>query len=381
MEIKEWRSLAIQSVALFFIVFSCCVCFAGRMQENPETTVLAERRTPEPSASSQAEQQEQEEIQAAESVTKSEIESMSDTYIRIPKEGIGQVSEVYIHNEYMESKIQVTFRGIATGSITKDSVLRIHGFRVSKGRVDEKKDTLLKKLVVNDQKNSLVDKNTIQIDMVTEKLFEPTLYEAEDAYYISLVEPKKAFEKIVVIDAGHGGMDEGTSSQDGRHVEKDYTLLVIKNLQKLLEKEDIKVYYTRMEDKEVSKKDRTKLANRLQADVFISVHCNASTVGERTAHGMETLYSKRKNGKKELTNKRLAEIMLKNIGEETGLRMRGTIERKNLYLLNHAEVPSVIVEIAYMSNKNDLKYIMKESGRQKIAQGIFDGVMQALEEE
>ena len=61
--------------------------------------------------------------------------------------------------------------------------------------------------------------------------------------------------------------------------------------------------------------------------------------------------------------------------------MRGTIERKNLYLLNHAEVPSVIVEIAYMSNKNDLKYIMKESGRQKIAQGIFDGVMQALEEE
>ena len=72
--------------------------------------------------------------------------------------------------------------------------------------------------------------------------------------------------------------------------------------------------------------------------------------------------------------------MLNKLGEETGLRMRGIICRKNLYLLNHAEVPTVIVEIAYMSNKKDLNYIMKESGRQKIAKGIYEGIMQALEE-
>ena len=377
MEIKEWRSLAIQSMALFFVVFSCCVCFAGHMQEETETTVLAEKKTPEPSP----EQKETVEVQKAENVTKSEIESKSDTYIRIPKEGIGQVSEVYICNEYMESKIQVTFRGIATGSLTKDSVLRVHGFKVTKGKVNAKEDSLLNKLVINDQKNEVADKNIIRIDMVTDRLYEPTLFEAEDAYYISLVEPRKTYDKIIVVDAGHGGMDEGTSSQDGRHVEKDYTLLVVKQLQKLLDKEAIKVYYTRMEDKEVSKKDRTKLANRLQADIFVSIHCNASSVGDRTAYGMETLYSRRKNTHKELTNKRLAQIMLDKLGEETGLRMRGTIQRKNLYLLNHSQVPAVIVEIAYMSNKNDLKYIMKESGRQKIAQGIFDGIMQALEEE
>jgi len=380
MEIKEWRSLAIQSMALLLIVFSCCVCFEGRIQGKMETTVLAEKRTPEPSPEQKA-REETAEVQMAENVTKSEVESRSDTYIRIPKEGLGQVSEVYIHNEYMKSKIQVTFCGIAAGSLTKDSVLRIHGFRVSKGKVNAKEDPLLDKLVINDQKNEAADKNAIQLEMVTDRLYEPTLFEAEDAYYISLVEPQKVFDKIVVVDAGHGGMDEGTSSRDGRHVEKDYTLLVVKQLQKLLEKEDIKVYYTRMEDKGVSKKDRTRLTNRLKADIFVSVHCNASSVGDSTAYGMETLYSKRKNTKKELTNKRLAQIMLDNLGKETGLRMRGTIQRKNLYLLNHTEVPTVIVEIAYMSNKNDLKYIMKESGRQKIAKGIFDGIMQALEEE
>lgn len=378
MEIKEWRSLAIQSMALFFVVFSCCVCFEGRIQGKTETTVLAEKKTPQPSPDQKTE--EETEVQKAENVTKSEVEDRSDTYIRIPKEGIGQVSEVYIQNEYMESKIQVTFRGIATGSLTKDSVLRIHGFQVSKGKVNAREDSLLNKLVINDQKNESAEKNIIQIEMVTDRLYEPALFEAEDAYYISLVEPKNEYDKIIVVDAGHGGMDEGTSSKDGRHVEKDYTLLVVKQLQGLLEKEDIKVYYTRLEDKEVSKKDRVKLANRLNADVLVSVHCNASSVGDSTAYGMETLYSKKKNTKEELTNKRLAQVMLNKLGEETGLRMRGIICRKNLYLLNHAEVPTVIVEIAYMSNKKDLNYIMKESGRQKIAKGIYEGIMQALEE-
>lgn len=383
MEIKEWRSLTIQSMALLVVVFICCVCFQGRIQSSSEMTALAEKKTKEPPVKRTVlkEQGEAEEVRRAENVTKSEVESKSNTYIRIPKEGLGKVSEVYICNKYMESKIQMVFQGIATGSLTKDSVLRIHGYEVSKGKVNEKEDFLLKKLVINDQKNKVADKNSIQIEMVTQRLYEPTLFEAEDAYYVSLVEPREAFDKIVVVDAGHGGMDEGTSSQDGRHVEKDYTLMVVKQIQKLLEQENIKVYYTRMEDKEVSKKDRAKLANHLQADILVSVHCNASSVGDNTAYGMETLYSKRNNTKKELTNKRLAQLMLNHLGEQTGLRMRGTIERKNLYLLNHSDVPAVIIEIAYMSNKNDLKYIMKESGRRKIAQGIFDGIKQALEEE
>lgn len=382
MEIKEWRSLAIQSVSLFLAVFICCICFAGHIQKQPETIVMAEKKTKQKVQDEENDEGQEEIVQPTGNVTKSQVESRSDTYIRIPKAEIAEVSKVYIRNDYINSKIQMTFQSIKTGSVTKNSILRVQGFKVNKGKVTKKKeDSLLQKLVINDQKNSDAEKNVIRVEMVTRKLYEPVLFEAEDAYYISLLEPYKAFDKIVVIDAGHGGMDEGTSSMDGRHVEKDYTLLIVKRIRKILEKENVKVYYTRMADKEVSKRDRTRLANRLQADVFVSIHCNASSVGDSTAYGMETLYSKRKFAQKKLTSKRLAQIILDQMGEETGLRKRGIIQREQLYLLHHANVPTTIVEIGYMSNKDDLKYIKKESGQQEIAQGICNGIMRALEEE
>lgn len=378
MEIKEWRSLAVQSVSLLLAVLICCVGFADRIQEEPGRTVMAEVKQQEREEEQEADE-EKEAVQTVANATKSQVESRSDMYIRVPKTGETQDAKVSIRNCYMESKLQLTFRGVASGSVTKDMVLRIDGYKVRKGQVD-KKETLLKKLVINDQKSRQADKNVIRVEMITKKLYEPALYEAEDAYYISLLEPKKAFEHIVVIDAGHGGMDEGTSSRDGRHVEKDYTLLVVERLQKLLEKEKIKVYYTRLEDEEISKKDRTRLANALKADLFVSIHCNASSVGDTTAHGLETLYSKRKTGQEEMTNKRLAQIILNRLEDATGLRNRGVIQREQLYLLHHSKVPTTIVEIGYMSNKEDLHYIRKEGGQQKIAQGIRDGIMQALSE-
>lgn len=193
-------------------------------------------------------------------------------------------------------------------------------------------------------------------------------------------EAEQVFDGVVVIDAGHGGMDEGTSSLDGKYLEKDYALIIVKRLQKLLEEKNVKVYYTRTDDTNISKKKRTKLANRLQADLFVSIHCNASSVGDTTANGVETLYSKQKADNFSLSNKKLAQIMLDELARTTGLRKRGIIRREQLYLLHHAKVPTTIIEIGYMSNKKDLNFIKKKSGQQKIAQGICDGIMRALEE-
>ena len=380
MEIKEWRSLAVQSISLFLVVLVCCITFAERMQVKPGDTVMAVEKKKEQQIEKEEEVSQKEEIQKVENATKNQVEERSDTYIRVPKTENTRFAKVTIFNEYMESKIRMTFQGVASGSVTKDSVIRVHGFEVKKGPA-AKKEFVLKKLVINDQKDEQAEKNVISVEMMTKRLYEPVLFEADDAYYISLAEPKKIFDKIVVIDAGHGGMDEGTSSRNGLYMEKEYTLLVTNQLQKLLEEEDIKVYYTRLEDKEVSKKSRVKLANSLQADLLISIHCNASSVGDTTAHGVETLYSNRKTNQKLMSNKRLAQIMLKQFENATGLRNRGTILRDELYILNHAVVPTTIVEMGYMSNQEDLKFIRKESGQKKIALGIRDGILQALEEE
>jgi N-acetylmuramoyl-L-alanine amidase len=102
------------------------------------------------------------------------------------------------------------------------------------------------------------------------------------------VEAQKKF--IVVLDAGHGGQDYGANRfyEDlGRLNEKDITLSVTLKLGKMLEKnKDYKVIYTRKIDEYPSLTDRTNLANRSKADLFISIHCNASRRSE--AYGSET---------------------------------------------------------------------------------------------
>lgn len=185
-------------------------------------------------------------------------------------------------------------------------------------------------------------------------------------------------QKVIVIDAGHGGYDEGAIPADGKYCEKDYTLFVTKELKKLLDKTEAEVYYTRLEDKAVSKKDRTKLANKLKADVFISIHCNILGNGNSSISGVEALYSKRKSGNEKLTNKKLAAILAENVSDMMETENRGAKQREDLYLMHHSNVPTSIIEIGYMSNKSDFAYIKSKEGRKKIAQSIYNAIEQAL---
>ncbi len=70
------------------------------------------------------------------------------------------------------------------------------------------------------------------LEFKTKHLYAPVLYETDTGYFISLAKPRDVYDKIVVLDAGHGGIDEGTSSAKGHH-EKEYTLLVLKELKSL----------------------------------------------------------------------------------------------------------------------------------------------------
>lgn len=186
---------------------------------------------------------------------------------------------------------------------------------------------------------------------------------------------KKNPKKIVVIDAGHGGTDNGAII--GKHSEKDYTLQVTKELKKFLDKSDITAYYTRMKDETLSKKDRAKLANKLKADMFISIHCNYTDGGKNTASGIEALYSKRKCSSKKLSNKKLAAIVSKNLSDILKARNRGVKQREELYLMRHSKVPTTIIEIGYLNSDVDYKNIKSSEGRKKIAQGIYNSIEQA----
>ena len=166
----------------------------------------------------------------------------------------------------------------------------------------------------------------------------------------------KKSQYVIVLDAGHGGKDEGAVSDDGKLEEKEYNLAVVKEIARLLEQSGVKVYCTRTTDRTVSKKARVRLANKRQA----------------------VLYSKRDNGAG-YTNKQLAAKLLKKTVAATGLPARGVIRREDLYLMHHAKVPAVIVETGYLTNPSDCLYMRQEKGIRQTAWGIYQAVMETLE--
>lgn len=189
-------------------------------------------------------------------------------------------------------------------------------------------------------------------------------------------------DKILVLDAGHGGNDEGAWDHSHKRMEKTYTLMIVELLkEKFDQTPGVQVHYTRLKDEDITKKKRVALANKLHADAFVSIHCNASDPGDNVSRGVETLYSKRKTEKSKISNESLARQILDSLSANTGLKNRGIIRREGLYLMHHSKVPTTIVEIGYISNKSDMKYLDSKKGRQKVVDGIYEGIMTALEGE
>lgn len=216
--------------------------------------------------------------------------------------------------------------------------------------------------------------------LTLDKTYVYQLYEDEWNYYIALVRPKDVYEKIIVVDAGHGGIDEGTISQGYVYQEKNMNLDIVLRLKELLDLQDqIKVYYTRTTDWKPSLRQRVDLANDVEADFFLSVHCNANEV--HSLHGTEVLYDSRQNALDGMNSRRFAQLLLEEMDEHLGLFNRGLVARENsLTIIKYAEVPTALVEVAFMSNASDMEILAKEETRADVAQGLFDAIMRAYAE-
>lgn len=171
-------------------------------------------------------------------------------------------------------------------------------------------------------------------------------------------------KKIVVLDAGHGGSAPGSISITGKK-EKAFTLALTLKVEKLLKKEkDIDVIMTRSDDSTVSLNDRSKIANNLKADVFVSIHGNNSTAGSPT--GTETLYTRAESSK-------LAQTIHKHLIKAAGLRDRG-VKTQNLSVTRQTKMPAVLLEIGFLNNKNDEAQMFSEDFQNRVAEGIVSGI-------
>ncbi|HLS67440.1 MAG TPA: N-acetylmuramoyl-L-alanine amidase CwlD [Pseudogracilibacillus sp.] len=191
--------------------------------------------------------------------------------------------------------------------------------------------------------------------------------------------------KTIVIDPGHGGRDGGAKGQDNTE-EKVIALDVSKRLRDYLEQAGAVVYLTREEDKDlagekfIGRRKAADIRNRLafihekDADFFVSIHLN-SLPSSRWS-GAQTFYYDRFPENKHLATMIQAEI-IRNLQNTT----RKPLEKRDMYLLKHAEIPGALVEIGFLSNDVELQLLKDKQYQEKMAVSIYQGMIRYIMEE
>ena len=177
--------------------------------------------------------------------------------------------------------------------------------------------------------------------------------------------PILELEKLkVAVDAGHGGDNKGTGGATCRCLEKNYTLLFAEELKKALEQEKASVFMTREKDTTLSMPERVMMLREEQPDILISIHLNSSDYD--TVQGTSTYY--RYIGFRPLT-----QFVLKRM-EELGLNEYGNVGNFNFGLNGPTDYPNCLVEVGFMSNKEDEKRILDPGFHKQVAAKIVAGI-------
>ena len=169
----------------------------------------------------------------------------------------------------------------------------------------------------------------------------------------------------IAIDAGHGGTNLGASGTNSGILEKDYTLLFAKELQKVLKKQKAKVLMVREEDTTIDSKDRVLWAQQNDPDIFISFHLNSS--GRAAVKGVSTYY-------KHVGYRSFTQYLLKRLVEIKDLDEFGNIGNFNFQPIQPTNYPSCLVEVAFLSNPDDEKMIRDPKFRTKVANQVYLGI-------
>lgn len=191
----------------------------------------------------------------------------------------------------------------------------------------------------------------------------------------------KAKGKIVVLDPGHGGKDPGAAGKiDGKTVlvEKTLNLEIALLVNELLKEAGANVTILRDKDVWIELYERPEIANKMKADLYVSVHNNGYD-SSTLPNGVEVLYYD-KVGSEEygVTSKQLAQFIQDELYPRTGLKDRGIKSSPHLAVLNKTLMPAVIIEGGFLSNPDDLAVMLKDDYKQNYAMAAATGITKAL---
>lgn len=178
-----------------------------------------------------------------------------------------------------------------------------------------------------------------------------------------------AGEPLIVLDAGHGGEDQGTSSGDT--LEKDLNLAVTRRLAQELTGRGAAVILTREDDVRVDLEERAAFANRYEADLFVSIHCNYCE-DDDAVQGLEAYYREGSGG-----GQALAESIVQAADGEEKIVCRGT-RTADFRVLRKTEMPAVLVELGYLSSREERNLLTQEDYQELLAGRLAEGIMEAV---
>ncbi|KAA3384380.1 N-acetylmuramoyl-L-alanine amidase [Turicibacter sanguinis] len=207
------------------------------------------------------------------------------------------------------------------------------------------------------------------IKLKKEDLIEPATSEIQ--VFARSIEEEK--QKLIVIDAGHGDEDPGSSISNVD--EKDLNLQIALKLKSALEEEGYEVMMTRSDDTYLTLTERAEFANEVEADLFISIHQN-SYIDDSTVSGIEVYYNE---STKTESDEVLAQFIQTELVETTGARDRGIRAYDELVVTRKTEMPACLVELGYMTNKSELSLLQSDAYQYKLVTGMVNGINQFFE--
>ncbi|TAH73763.1 MAG: N-acetylmuramoyl-L-alanine amidase [Anaerolineaceae bacterium] len=238
---------------------------------------------------------------------------------------------------------------------------------------------LINSNVIKDVSVFLNSNRETEILVTTSVLQGYEIFADQDYIYINVDNPRAIYKNIVVLDPGHGGPAPGARYFNTN--EKSINFKILYEIGKDYfnsNPSQLKVYYTRESDVDVSLANRAAFANAIGADLFVSLHMNANT--NTSVYGTEVYYSNNNNkrNKAGLNSETLAKLFVNNLSGSLGTNNRGT-RAANYTVVHKNTVPAVLVELGFMSNKNDFAKISDPTFQYKAAKVLYETILQVFE--
>ena len=203
------------------------------------------------------------------------------------------------------------------------------------------------------------------------KTYQKSIHNKKSGYHYLKLPDVKQNKFSVVIDPGHGGPDPGAIGIGGIR-ETDVVLEVSKIVKNLLSEKGVKVRLTRKDEVDLDLPPRVSFANNTDADIFISIHANASRGKRRDINGLETFYYRGWRGR--LLAKKIQNQILK---VSPGSPDRG-VKQGRFYVIKNTRMPAVLVEIGFLTGRLDARRLEKTSHRKRLAYAIAKGILEYL---